>query len=309
MEADSRTRLSTKLGFSVREHANLQSSIMKTILNRSLRPVFALTCLLGVLFASLADAAVIDFTGPSSTAYADHFGQLSTGTFFSQQNGYLRGQQNSNFKGSALYETSPALFTAESVSLSAAITGPLGSSPSLLVYSRVNEEGIGFAARLLLVSSTNLRIILSYGHDATTLTGGTALLDWEYNVSTGGLGFYRTAENSSGASGTTGHILASDAIYQLNLESTSENEFRFTILNANGDLIASSGFQTSANLQSAVDPYGQVGFGGYAANSAGNTLRFYEFSVIPEPGTYALLAASGGLVIAASRLRRGKRLL
>ena len=253
-----------------------------------------------VLTAQASRAVLLDFTGASSSVYADNFTQVSTGTFFSQQSGYLQGKQNSNFKGMTLY-SAPSTFSNETVTLNAAITGNLGTSPHLDLSSRV-DAGVGFDATILLLANNHVRFQLYYGRNVTDYTGGTLLLDWEYDASAGGVGFYRPAQNGSGGSGATGNTITAGTTYQFVLESNASDEFRLTMNTSLGNLVATTGWQTSAGLQASIAESGAVGFGGLASNTAGNTLRFYSFEAIPEPGTVAL--SVGGALLLFTVMRR-----
>ncbi|MEI6337807.1 MAG: hypothetical protein WCQ57_04395, partial [Verrucomicrobiota bacterium] len=262
----------------------------------------------------MSHAQIITDFGSSGT-FASNFWQRTAGTFFTQPTPYVLGQQNSTYYGNAVYDTNPgdasytnASFTTESVSMHAAITGTLTTSPSLSLFTRVDQlTNLGFQAAILMANSTNMRMLLMYSSNITNDNWGNVLLDMEYNVYAGGSGFYRSGLNNSGGSGGTGFTLTAGTQYNFVLDQQAGNSFRLSAYDATNALMMTTGFQTNAALTGNVAASGAVGFGGIAANSAGNTDQFYNFTVAPEPSSlllslFAAVIILGGLT--APRRRR-----
>ena len=244
----------------------------------------------GILQASLA--ARVDFSVPE--AFDNNFWIRTPGKFLSVSENHVLGQdtsayEKSNYYGNVVYDTNPSdgdctnLFTQEAVGMHATITGNLSALPSLALFARVNPvTNLGVEGRIYMVSSTNMRMRLSYNVDVTTNELAEVLLDWEYNVTSGGVGLYRAGLNKSGGSGGTGFTLTAGTPYHIVLDQNGEdNSFRLSVYDASDKLMATTGFQSNAALR-AVGPSGAVGFGGTAATRRDeNMIEVFDFEVAP----------------------------
>jgi hypothetical protein len=259
--------------------------------------------LLSTGIASSSAAVSINFATPN--AYATNFTSLNTGGFFTAQSTHVRGRQDGAFWGFTQY--SPG-YKGYEVSASSSLEGALGVTANMslmLGYNTSTQQAV--VARVLIASTTNIRLQISVGVDVTSNSGsGTLLLDWEYNVYSGGAGLYRTALNSAGASGATGQALSVSAPYTMKFEQDMDlNAFKFSVYTSTGTLLATSGFQTHLSLADIA--MGGVGFGGVAGNAQGQSLHFYDFQTIPEPGAVSLII--GGALLGAAFLRNNRNRL
>lgn len=93
------------------------------------------------------------------------------------------------------------------------------------------------------------------------------LVDWEYDVSSGGLGAYREGLNREGCKGGPGLRTlepGADLIVRLEQRETPTREFCLTVLDEAGEVLGTTGFQSHEQLH-IIPPQGSVGMGAYVA--------------------------------------------
>ncbi len=233
-----------------------------------------------------------DFDFSDASQFVDYFRITTSGTHLSWQSpGVVQGRQGSNFLGTAIYDSDPESpewndtgFLTEELRADVA-WNTINNQPSFQLFTRVQEAtGRGVLARVLFVSGTNIRFQLRYDasaavHPADGNQGSIRFFDWEYNVFAGGGGFYHL-EGGSGASGGTGHTLEAGVFYQFVLEQTDDPdpEFRLSAYTPEGDLLATTGFQT-LTATDAYDGPGAVGFGTLAGGSGAQIMQVDRFTI------------------------------
>ncbi len=286
-------------------------------MNKTIKSLTLLGFPLAAMFVSpLSGQTVLDFA--TSAQFTDNFRITTSGTHLSwQEAGLVEGKQGSNFFGTAIYDTNPGSsnwnntgFLTERLEADVA-WNTINNQPSFQFFTRAQEgTGRGVIARVLFVSASNIRLQLRYDastsvHPADPNQGSERFFDWEYNVFAGGGGVYHL-EGGSGASGGTGNTLQAGVSYQLVLEQTdaADPAFRLSAFTPEGDLLATTGFQT-LTATDAYDGPGAVGFSTIAGGSGAQTMQIDRFAIIPEPAHFAGLF--GLFACCLAFLRRSKR--
>jgi hypothetical protein len=205
--------------------------------------------------------------------------------------------------GIAVYDTDPltatndAAFLTETISLDVSINSFAGTNgPSAGIYGRVQSDNFGVLGLLnVLGNSTTVRLRLFSGAQVNGTGVGTTIFDSTFDLATGSA--------TAGGVGSTNSV-ALDTPITLTLTQTADADpiFSFSVSDAQG-LVASTGAVTLlSTVSNAFDGAGAVGFR-MNQPTIGNVITVDNFTVIPEPSSFALLGASAGF-IAVRRRRR-----
>jgi hypothetical protein len=142
-----------------------------------------------------------------------------------------------------------------------------------------------------------------------TLSGG-AIYQFQINDATGGAGTGWDLVNSSGAITLNGSnaIPITIQVQSLTLGNASGTAANFDGTQSYSFLLASgssiSGFSpTEFTVDSSL--FQNSGSGVWSVTQSGNSLEL-DYSAVPEPSSYALLAGGGALLLAGLRRRGGK---
>ncbi len=252
---------------------------------RFCRPSLLLVSLLLPVAAFGADP--VDLTASSS--YREHFRPMQDASLFAPGDSALVGRMAAQFYGGALYTPSGngQLFSGETIEATFSLAGEQGVRTLFHLVARYDEESqMALVGRVIIPSASRIRLqilcnaspYLSPQNQSSKL-----LVDWEYDLASGGEGAYRPAHNRRGCSGgEPGTSVPPETVLIARLEQreTPERAFCLTLLDEGGRLLGTTGFQAAQALET-VTASGAAGFGAYVAK--GDEVRVYSFKVASTP--------------------------